>query len=111
MKWYKFDVDFFLDVTQGLSNDEELAYRRLIDAYYITEKPLPKKMDDLLQLTGVTEYATQYVLEKFFYESPQGWRDDAIDFAIGKHQRQVQINTELGKKGGRPKSTKTAEKR
>jgi len=103
MKWYKFDVDYFLDATQGLSNDEELAYRRLIDAYYITEEPLPAKTAELMELTGVSQEATLFVVGKFFKMTKEGWRDEAIDYAVGKHQQQVRINREIGKRGGRPK--------
>lgn len=103
MKWYKFDVDYFLDAFQGLSNDQELAYRRLIDAYYVTEQPLPNDKRELASLTGVSEHDTLYVLKKFFKPSKDGWRDESIDYAIGKHQQQVRINREIGKRGGRPK--------
>jgi hypothetical protein len=105
MKWYKFEVDKFLDEALRLSDAQELAYRRLMDAYYVTEKPLPLDMNELLQLTGVTPDDTLYVLDFLFHKTPDGWRDPNIDMAIAKHQHQRKTNQTQGKRGGRPKKS------
>lgn len=111
MKWYKFNVDAFLDLSTDLTNDEELALRRLRDAYYLTEEPLENNADLLVSIAGVPIENVEYVLDKFFKLKAQRWHDAQIDDAIARHRRQVEINTAIGKKGGRPKSTKKAELR
>lgn len=105
MKWYKFNVDQFLDDRRHFNDEEELAYRRLVDAYFVTEKPLPLHMVDLLSLTGTSPASTKSVLEKMFVMTKLGWGNSEFDKAIARHQHQRKINQTQGKRGGRPKKS------
>ena len=42
MHYYQFNIGDYAKATRHLTNDEDLAYRRLIELYYDTEKPLIK---------------------------------------------------------------------
>jgi len=39
--WYKFHLGDYITHTTHLSDAEDLAYRRLLDLYYISEAPIP----------------------------------------------------------------------
>lgn len=41
MIWYKFHIGDYLTHTVHLSDAEDLAYRRLLDLYYMSEKMIP----------------------------------------------------------------------
>jgi uncharacterized protein YdaU (DUF1376 family) len=43
--WYKFHVGDYITSTLHLSDAEDLAYRRLLDVYYLSEKPLPLEIE------------------------------------------------------------------
>jgi uncharacterized protein YdaU (DUF1376 family) len=41
MHYYTFNIGDYRGATAHLSNEEDLAYRRLLDMYYDTEKKIP----------------------------------------------------------------------
>ena len=41
MIWYKFHIGDYITHTKHISDAEDLAYRRLLDLYYMSEKPIP----------------------------------------------------------------------
>ena len=41
MIWYKFYLGDYITHTNHLSDAEDLAYRRLLDLYYMSEAPIP----------------------------------------------------------------------
>ena len=41
MIWYKFHLGDYITHTLHLSDAEDLAYRRLLDLYYMSEEPIP----------------------------------------------------------------------
>ena len=45
MIWYKFRVGDYITHTLHLSDAEDLAYRRLLDLYYLSESPIPLDTD------------------------------------------------------------------
>lgn len=51
MDWYKHDIAAYQRATEGLSGLEDGMYRRLLDAYYQREGPLPKDMRLIYALT------------------------------------------------------------
>ncbi len=105
MIWYKFHIGDYLSQTTHLSDAEDLAYRRLIDLYYLTEKPIPLDTDLVARKIRLDLDITELVLEDFFEKTGHGYVHDGCDAAIAKHQAQVATNRILGKRGGRPKKT------
>ncbi len=67
---------------------EEGAYRRLIDAYYVAEGPLPADRRECYKLAGAFKpaerKAVDYVLGKFFDETPDGFRHKRCDLEIAR---------------------------
>ena len=96
MNYYPFHIGDYLSATRHLSWEEDAAYRRLLDTYYTTEKPLPVELRAVCRLVLATtesqREAVQIVLEEFFILTPEGWsnsRADAeIDAMRDKQQKQ-----------------------
>ena len=103
MIWYKFYLGEYLTHTTHLSDAEDLAYRRLLDLYYISEKPIPLDMEAVARKIKLDLDITEIVLEEFFVKGVDGYRNDRCDAEIARYTKQVAVNKELGKLGGRPK--------
>jgi hypothetical protein len=71
-----------------------MAYRRLIDAYYTREGPLPLDRKQVYRLTmcenSKHKTAVDVVLAEFFCETEEGWRCKPIEGAMdAERKRQV----------------------
>jgi len=79
MNFYAFHIGDYAGATRHLSWDEDMAYRRMLDAYYTREAPLPKDRKALYRLVGAADKrqreAVDSVLTEFFTDTPDGWRN------------------------------------
>ena len=107
MIWYKFYLGDYITHTNHLSDAEDLAYRRLLDLYYISEKPIPIDTESVARKIRLDLDITESVLEEFFDKGVDGYRNSRCDAEIAKYQHQVENNRQLGKRGGRPKKTES----
>ena len=78
MNWYKFDVEQYLRLTEHLPDAEDLAFRRMIDLYYLKEGPLPLDHDELETLVGLDWDCIEPVLRDFFHPTPEGYLNYAL---------------------------------
>lgn len=104
MIWYKFHIGDYLTHTVHLSDAEDLAYRRLLDLYYMSEKMIPLDTDSVARKIRLDLDITESVLKEFFEHTENGYINSRCDAEIAKYQSQVAVNRALGKKGGRPKT-------
>jgi uncharacterized protein YdaU (DUF1376 family) len=105
MLWYKFWIGDYITHTTHLADAEDLAYRRLLDLYYMSERPIPLDTQSVARKIRLDLDITETVLEEFFDKGVDGYRHGRCDMEIGKYQHQVETNRQLGKRGGRPKKT------
>jgi len=105
--WYKFYLGDYITHTNHLSDAEDLAYRRLLDLYYISEKPIPLETESVARKIRLDLDITESVLGEFFDKGVDGYRNSRCDMEIAKYQHQVENNRQLGKRGGRPKKTES----
>jgi uncharacterized protein YdaU (DUF1376 family) len=105
--WYKFYLGDYITHTNHLSDAEDLAYRRLLDLYYISEKPIPLDTESVARKIRLDLDITESVLGEFFDKGVDGYRNSRCDAEIAKYQHQVENNRQLGKRGGRPKKTES----
>jgi len=105
--WYKFYLGDYITHTNHLSDAEDLAYRRLLDLYYISEKPIPLETESVARKIRLDLDITESVLGEFFDKGVDGYRNSRCDAEIAKYQHQVENNRSLGKRGGRPKKTES----
>ncbi len=105
MIWYKFHLGDYITHTTHLSDAEDLAYRRLLDLYYMSEAPIPLDATMVARKIRLDLDITESVLGEFFERTEEGYRNARCDAEIAKYQHQVETNRSLGKRGGRPKKT------
>jgi len=105
MIWYKFYLGDYITHTLHLSDAEDLAYRRLLDLYYLTERPIPLETESVSRKIRLDLDITESVLKEFFERTENGYQNPRCDDEIAKYRRQVETNRLLGKRGGRPKKT------
>lgn len=74
MNYYAFHIGDYKSHTSHLSLIEDLAYRRMLDVYYLTESPLPdvKKIARAICMRENIE-DIQTVLDEFFIDTEEGY--------------------------------------
>jgi len=107
MIWYKFHIGDYITHTMHLSDAEDLAYRRLLDLYYMSERPIPLDTQSVARKIRLDLDITESVLSDFFDRTEEGYRNARCDAEIARYRHQVETNTALGKRGGRPKKTES----
>jgi uncharacterized protein YdaU (DUF1376 family) len=108
MFYYSFHVGDYIHDTAHLSNDEDLAFRRLLDLYYTQEQPISNKTQEVARRIRMATHVdiVQVVLNEFFVldKANDCWRHKRCDETIAAYQAKAERNREVGKLGGRPKS-------
>ena len=119
MNFYSFHIGDYAGATRHLSWDEDMAYRRLMDAYYAREAPLPVDRKQIYRLVSAQSAkqreAVDAVLGEFFSETDQGFRnvrceEELAAFAAkrGKASQSAQLRWEA-ERAKRPHSEGNAE--
>jgi uncharacterized protein YdaU (DUF1376 family) len=107
MIWYKFHIGDYLTHTVHLSDAEDLAYRRLLDLYYMSEKEIPLDTESVARKIRLDLDITESVLDEFFERTETGYFNNRCHVEVIKYQHQVENNRQLGKRGGRPSKTES----
>jgi uncharacterized protein YdaU (DUF1376 family) len=107
MIWYKFHIGDYLTHTVHLSDAEDLAYRRLLDLYYMSEKEIPLDTESVARKIRLDLDITESVLNEFFERTETGYFNNRCHVEVTKYQHQVENNRQLGKRGGRPSKTES----
>lgn len=105
MHYYKFNIKDWTRDTAHLSVEEEGVYRRLLDHYYESEKPIPQETKPVirrLRLAGHEE-AVGIVLGEFFTLEEDGFHHRRCDEEIAKYHSKASASRSNGSRGGRPK--------
>ena len=103
MIWYKFHIGDYIAETMHLADAEDLAYRRLLDWYYMSEQPLPLDIDQVVRRIRLDEDVVVPVLREFFERTDAGYINVRAHKDIASRTARVEINRNAGKLGGRPK--------
>lgn len=85
---------------------EDLAFRRMLDLHYETEKPLPSELPRIARLIGMREHQEEIrnILNDFWEETESGWINARATNEITEYQAKADVARANGKKGGRPKN-------
>jgi uncharacterized protein YdaU (DUF1376 family) len=90
LNFYTHHIGDYLKDTSHLSALEDGIYRRMLDLYYVSEKPLPLNIEGLCRLvrakTREEKKAVDTVLEEFFVRCDVGWRQSRADRELLKAQ-------------------------
>ena len=100
MNYYPFHIGDFTSHTAHLDLIEDLAYRRCIDLYMLTEGPLSSDFDALvkrLRMRG-QEAAVRAVLDEFFVHTESGWVHDRCEKEIARARTAIDSQRAKAKK-------------
>lgn len=88
MYHYPFHLRDYVTKTRHLSLMEDLAYRRLLDAYYTNEGPLPSEPNDCARLIAMRDHLREVesVLNEFFTCTERGWENDRCEEELSKYR-------------------------
>lgn len=88
MNYFPFHVGDYAAHTAHLEPMEDLAYRRLLDLYYLREGPLPVDIQATAKLVRMRSMAAdvESVLREFFELTDDGWKHSRCDAEIEKMQ-------------------------
>lgn len=86
MNYYQFHVGDYASHTRNLGLLEDLAYRRMLDAYYVNERPFVGCVQDVAREIGMREHIedVEYVLNRFFVHEGDVWTNKRADAEIEK---------------------------
>ena len=98
MHYYQFNIGNYASHTRYLTPMQDLIYRRLLDLYYLHEKPIPK--EDTASCIGLNDCSTdvQRVLNEFFTPTENGWINKRADEQIADYRSKQKSASLAGKK-------------
>lgn len=107
MHHYPHHIGDYRTHTAHLTMLEDGAYRRLLDIYYMHERPLPADIAAVQRLasarTKEERAAVEAILREFFALEDDGWHQGRADEEIGSYQARVNVARENGRRSaGRP---------
>ena len=97
MHYYQFHIGDYKSHTSHLSVIEDIAYRRLLDFYYLHEKPI--KQHDIARQIGMREYEQEVlsVLDEFFLSTVEGFVSLRANKEIENYHSKIQQASKAGK--------------
>ena len=97
MHYYQFNIGDYISHTRHLSPIEDIAYRRLLDAYYLSESPLNTGVASVARQINMRDYEDEVntILNEFFTLTDDGWLNSRANKEIAKYREMV----EAGKRG------------
>ena len=99
MHYYQFNIGDYVSHTRHLSPIEDIAYRRLLDAYYLSERPLNSGLAVVARQIGLREYETEVhaVLQEFFRLTDDGWVNTRADKEIAHFKGKIEQASKAGR--------------
>ena len=81
MHYFQFNIGDYARDTAHLTEMEDLAYRRMLDLYYRSERPLPESIDEIARLIRMRTHCEciAIVLQDFFELHDDGYRNGRAD--------------------------------
>ena len=104
MHYYQFNIGDYKAATAHLTNEEDLAYRRLLDMYYDSESKIPLDTQWVARRIRVEENIIISVLNDMFDRHENGWFHMRCQEVIEIYQAMAEKNRANGRKGGRKKN-------
>lgn len=113
MNYFNFHIGDYLSHTAHLDLLEDLAYRRLLDVYYLREKPFSESVTDICKLIRMRgqESVVQTVLAEFFVFNDGTWSqprcdDELVRMADRRQKAKESAEASWAVRRGKQKSSK-----
>jgi len=99
MHYYQFNIGDYASHTRHLTAIEDIAYRRLLDLYYLHERPLNSGSASVARQINMREYESEVssVLEEFFTLTDEGWINVRADKEIFHYRGKIEQASRAGK--------------
>jgi uncharacterized protein YdaU (DUF1376 family) len=99
MHYYQLNIGDYKSHTNHLDLLEDLAYRRLLDLYYLHERPLNASVTAVARQIGMREHEdkVKLILEEFFHNSDDGWINPRADREIRHFHSKIEQASRAGK--------------
>lgn len=107
MNWYPFNVADYMVETAHLTNEQDLAYRRLLDLYYTQERALVNDVQALARRIRCSVESCQQVLVEYFRLDEAGFQHARCNEEIAKYHAKSSRNRSNIEKRWLKKSTET----
>jgi hypothetical protein len=104
MHYYQFNISDYRSATVHLTNEEDLAYRRLLDMYYDSEQKIPLDTQWVARRIRVVPSVVEDVLNDMFVKQDDGWFHARCHEVILQYHSMAEKNRANGKLGGRRKN-------
>jgi len=106
MHYYQFNIGDYVSHTRHLSPIEDIAYRRLLDAYYLNERPLNSGSASVARQIGMREYEAEVdaILKEFFELTGGGWVNGRADKEIAHFRSKIEQASKAGKASAQRRS-------
>lgn len=107
MHYYQFNIGDYVSHTRHLSAIEDIAYRRLLDAYYLSERPLNSGLTSVARQIGMREHEEEVglVLEEFFVLGEDGWTNHRADKEIAHYKSKIEQASKAGRASAERRSS------
>ena len=99
MDAYVFNIRAYREHAALMGPADDLAYRRLIDYYYLREGPLPSDVQHVAQEIDFDADVVLGVLENFFKNTSEGWVHERM-------QADILLRARINKTRGKVKQIK-----
>jgi len=106
VKWYKFAAAEYQIKTIHLSDAEDLAYRRLLDMAYLSERPISLDTGLVSRRIRIDQDIVDQVLSEFFEKTESGYRNRRVEEEVLAYQTIIERNL----KGAKAAAEKAAER-
>jgi uncharacterized protein YdaU (DUF1376 family) len=99
MHYYQFNIGDYASHTRHLSPIEDIAYRRLLDLYYLHERPLNSGLTSVARQINLRDYESEVksVLEEFFTLTDDGWINVRADKEIAHYRGKIEQASRAGR--------------
>jgi uncharacterized protein YdaU (DUF1376 family) len=99
MHYYQFNIGDYASHTRHLDPIEDLIYRRLLDLYYLHERPLNDDASVVAKQIGLRDEAAgvRDVLNEFFERTEEGYRSARADKEIAHFHSKIEQASRAGK--------------
>ena len=104
MHYYQFNISDYRSATGHLTNDEDLAYRRLLDMYYDMENKIPLDTQWVAKRLRMDSQTVQSVLDDMFVKHEDGYFHARCQDVIQQYHAMAEKNRANGRLGGRKKN-------
>lgn len=104
MHYYQFNIGDYVKSTRHLTPIEDIAYRRMLDLQYDTEKPLPSELAKIARLISMplNQEEIRIILNEYWNETDLGWVNFRVEKELDNYKAKADVARANGRKGGRP---------